>query len=133
QEVAAGFLVPQTGPGSRAVLSRQEGEGLYRSAGTWSLPGGDPTASAVPPVRTLFSRSAAPPGESTNDFEGIQVEVRRYQPGDALPPNAKRYRVAAIRLDVVYNRFGGHDPNGMLYVLENPRPGTKETDRDQMV
>ena len=30
----------------------------------------------------------------------------------------RTYEIEAIEIPVVYNKYGDHDPNGLLYVLE---------------
>ena len=34
------------------------------------------------------------------------------------PGQLRVYDIGAISLPIVYNKFGDHDPNGMLYVLK---------------
>ena len=34
------------------------------------------------------------------------------------PGQLRVYDIEAISLPIVYNKFGDHDPNGMLYVLK---------------
>ncbi len=53
-----------------------------------------------------------------------RVQSRRGTSKLASPceaPTSKEYNVVAIRKDIVYTRFGDHDPEGMLYVLEEDR------------
>ena len=34
-------------------------------------------------------------------------------------PNKDRYfKIEAIQLPIVYNKYGDHDPNGLMYVLQ---------------
>lgn len=33
-------------------------------------------------------------------------------------PNVRTYRIEAIEIPIVYNKYGDHDPNGLLYVLQ---------------
>lgn len=37
-------------------------------------------------------------------------------PNDA---NTRKYHIVAIQKDIVYNRFGDHDPNGLMFVLQH--------------
>ena len=41
-------------------------------------------------------------------------------PGNPCPKDAKcrKYEIVAIQKDIVYNKFGDHDPNGLLFVLK---------------
>ncbi|MDD6213564.1 MAG: multicopper oxidase domain-containing protein [Clostridiales bacterium] len=36
----------------------------------------------------------------------------------ACPNKTRHYDIEAIQIPIVYNRFGDHDPNGLLYVLK---------------
>lgn len=38
----------------------------------------------------------------------------------------RRFAVEAIQIPIVYNRYGDHDPNGLLYVLEQDSRGYKK-------
>lgn len=34
------------------------------------------------------------------------------------PDQTRCYEIKAIEIPIVYNKYGGHDPNGLLYVLK---------------
>lgn len=61
----------------------------------------------------------------------VEITVSRLDPGERAQLMAdaaafgrspvKVYNVVAIRKDIVYTRFGDHDPEGMLYVLEEDK------------
>lgn len=34
------------------------------------------------------------------------------------PNKTRYYEIEAIQIPIVYNRYGDHDPNGLLYVLK---------------
>lgn len=36
----------------------------------------------------------------------------------ASPPHVRQFCIEAISLPIVYNKYGDHDPNGLMYVLE---------------
>lgn len=42
------------------------------------------------------------------------------------PNKTRYYEIEAIQIPIVYNRFGDHDPNGLLYVLKMPYAFVKE-------
>ena len=35
------------------------------------------------------------------------------------PDRTRYYEIEAIEIPIVYNKYGDHDPNGLLYVLKN--------------
>ena len=37
------------------------------------------------------------------------------------PDQTRYYEIKAIEIPIVYNKYGGHDPNGLLYVLKKRR------------
>ena len=56
----------------------------------------------------------------------VNIAVKRQSgaPGvqvTRMKENEKVYNVAAIHKDIVYTRFGDHDPNGMMYVLQEDK------------
>lgn len=34
------------------------------------------------------------------------------------PCKTRQFKIEAIQIPIVYNKYGDHDPNGLLYVLE---------------
>ena len=36
---------------------------------------------------------------------------------DCLESKIRIYNINAVRAKIVYNKYGDHDPNGLLYVL----------------
>lgn len=34
------------------------------------------------------------------------------------PNRIRHFTIEAVQLPIVYNRYGDHDPNGLMYVLE---------------
>lgn len=79
---------------------------VYRERVPHLLPLADRTA---PPERTkpLPRKTGKPPPKAPNPGNPC--------PGDA---NVRKYEVVAIQKEIVYNRFGDHDPNGLLFVLK---------------
>ena len=42
-------------------------------------------------------------------------------------PEKKRfYEIEAIEISIVYNKYGDHDPNGLLYVLKKDAPRVRK-------
>ena len=46
--------------------------------------------------------------------EGIRMELCRYP----KQGNVRVFHIEAIQIPIVYNKYGDHDPDGLLYVLE---------------
>ncbi|MFZ5988381.1 MAG: multicopper oxidase domain-containing protein [Bacillota bacterium] len=65
--------------------------------------------------RPLPPKRSEPLPEKTGNPPPIAVN-----PGNPCPAGAnyRKYEIVAIQKDIVYNRFGDHDPNGLLFVLK---------------
>lgn len=76
---------------------------------------------------TFGKRSPRPPFIVENGREPTELEMKNFAPNavpgavfvNPTPPDApvKRYNIAAIQTNIVYNSGGWHDPEGRLYVL----------------
>lgn len=82
-------------------------------------------------VAPLFVPAAAAASEDPDDFLG--PVARAGAPRDPCAEGApvREYNVSAIDMDIVYNRWGDHDPQGMMYVLDEQLPAVLEEGRHQ--
>ena len=50
------------------------------------------------------------------------MELCRYP----APEKKRFYEIEAIEIPIVYNKYGDHDPNGLLYVLKKDAEHVRE-------
>ncbi|WP_146902523.1 SdrD B-like domain-containing protein [Cellulomonas aerilata] len=74
---------------------------------------------AVAGVRSLPDNPATGTGTALPAPKSLLAPPRAATPGITCPSTApvKAYNVVAMQKDLVYNEFGDHDPQGLLYVL----------------
>ncbi len=135
-EIPEDFVVPEFTADGRAIMSHREWERQYRLVGTLSLPGGygsylhqmgvRPGGSSAASVRFSLGQIAnahAGSEVSTPDSApAIHVEVIDLKDGvPPLDPDVIHYVVQAIQLPIIYNRFGGMDSGGMVFVLRDDK------------
>ncbi|MBI2874804.1 MAG: peptidoglycan-binding protein [Firmicutes bacterium] len=79
---------------------------VYKEAVEHLLPLEDRPA-PPPRITPLPAKTGLPPAPASG-------------PGTPWPPgtSVRRYEIAAIQKDIVYNKFGDHDPDGLLFVLK---------------
>lgn len=68
-------------------------------------------------VSNMFSKYD---DRSASDHQMGDVEYSEPTQGSVCPGDApvRHFNVTAIQVDIVYNKYGQHDPNGRMYVLE---------------
>jgi manganese oxidase len=75
----------------------------------------------VPHLLPLQDREPPPPRRGPLPVRTGSPPPRAESPGDPAPPGVpvRRFDLVAVRKQVLYNRFGDHDPEGLLFVLRS--------------
>lgn len=108
-------------------LSYSEWIQQYSQIGTVPLPG-EYQRYLASSLDATVAHSNALAVESTDEPKLQHISVIVESLADVATPSppentdkSKHFEISAISVDIVYNRFGGHDPRGMIYVLEEDR------------
>ncbi len=74
----------------------------------------------VPHLLPLADRIQPPERTESLPVKTGNPPPKAAEPGNPCPKdvNKRKYEIVAIQKDIVYNRFGDHDPNGLLFVLK---------------
>lgn len=101
--------------------------------GTWGIT--RVRGTTVPTLCPLGDRLLLPPRTLPLPFKTGSPPPKALSPGNPFPCDTKVHHidVAAVQKDILYNRFGDHDPYGMIFVpledandiingIKNPEP-----------
>lgn len=127
--------LPESIPADKLTYSEWMLE--YRKAGTVPLAGeyqryltSTESTGGNTNARLIESQDESDGEESQADSDVIEVDVTTFPENGSpeLPDEVtakKHFQVSAINVDMVYNRFGGHDRLASMYVLDEERDRVK--------
>lgn len=74
----------------------------------------------VPHLMPLIDRPIPPERKEPLPHKTGNPPPKAPSPGNPWPAgtNVRKYEVVAIQKDIIYNDFGDHDPNGLMFVLK---------------